>query len=88
MSAEVSVVRVPLTADIDIAARSGYFLQVSLIVISLLLQGFFAKSEHLIWQCCTILADVIMKGNASYVVSSFMLCDLVLFILFCCCFFV
>ncbi len=45
MSAGVSVVRVPLVADIDIAARSGYFMQVSLVVISLLLKEFFDKSE-------------------------------------------
>ena len=45
MSAEVYAVRIPLAADIEIAARSGYFMQVSLVVILLLFQGFFDKSE-------------------------------------------
>ena len=38
-----------LAADIDIVARSSYFLQVSPVVISLLLQGFFDKNDRLVW---------------------------------------
>lgn len=56
--------RVPLAADIDIAARSGYFMQVSLVAILLLFQRFFDKSEPLFWQSCMDLADVRVKTNA------------------------
>ena len=47
-------------------AREGlpYNLKSIIVSISLLFQGFFGKSEQMVWQPCIILADVRQKDDA------------------------